>query len=129
MATLADVRSIVMDLPEVEERSTRGVTEWRVRDKPVVWERLLRKVDLAALGTDPPTGTIVGVRVPDVGAQKALVASGPDTVFITPHFEGWPGVLVDLDDCPVDELRELIVEAWLVQAPKRLSARWLETGP
>jgi hypothetical protein len=127
MATLADVRSIVTNLPEVEERSTRGISEWRVRDKPVVWERPLRNVDLEALGPGAPTGMIVGVRVPDVGAQKALVASGPDAVFITPHFEGWPGVLVDLDHCPVDDLRELIVEAWLVQAPKRLSRQWLDT--
>jgi hypothetical protein len=128
VATLDDVRSIAMGLPEVEERSTRGITEWRVRDKLVVWERPLRKVDLVALGDDAPNGTIVGVRVPDIGAQQALVASGPDAVFITPHFEGWPGVLVELEACPVDELRELIVEAWLVQAPKRLADEWLQSG-
>jgi hypothetical protein len=129
VGSLADVRSIVMDLPEVEERTSRGLSEWRVHDKLVVWERPLRKVDVAALGDRAPTGTIVGVRIPDVGAQQALVHSCAAGVFVTPHFEGWPGVLVELEACPVDELRELIVEAWLVQAPKRLAEQWLDANP
>jgi hypothetical protein len=128
VATLDDVRSIAMGLPEVEQRSARGSTEWRVRDKLVVWERPLRKVDLAALGDDAPNGAIVGVRVPDIGAQQALVRSGAQGVFITPHFANWPGVLVELEACPIDELRELIVEAWLVQAPKRLADDWLASN-
>jgi hypothetical protein len=126
MATTDDVRDIALALPGVTERSGRGLSEWRVGDKLVVWERPLRKVDLKALGDDAPDGTIIGVRVPDVGAQQALVASGPDAVFITPHFEGWPGVLVHLERIDLEDLRELIVEAWLVQAPKRLTREWLD---
>lgn len=126
MATTEDVRDIALALPGVSERSGRGLSEWRVGDKLVVWERPLRKVDVEALGDDAPDGTIIGMRVPDVGAQQALVASGPDAVFITPHFEGWPGVLVHLERIDLDDLRELIVEAWLVQAPKRMAREWLD---
>lgn len=126
MATTEDVRDIALALPGVSERSGRGLSEWRVGDKLVVWERPLRKVDVEALGDDAPDGTIIGMRVPDVGAQQALVASGPDAVFITPHFEGWPGVLVHLERIDRDDLRELIVEAWLVQAPKRMAKEWLD---
>jgi hypothetical protein len=128
LATLDDVRSIAIELPGVEERSERGLSEWRVHDKLVAWQRPLRKADIAALGDDAPKGTILGVRVPDVGAQQALVRSDAPGVFITPHFENWPGVLVELEACPAEELRELIVEAWLVQAPKRIADDWLASN-
>lgn len=126
MATTDDVRDVALALPGVTERSGRGLSEWRVGDKLVVWERPLRKADFEALGDDAPDGTIIGLRVPDLGAQQALVASGPDAVFITPHFGGWPGVLVHLERIGLDDLRELIVEAWLVQAPKRMAREWLD---
>lgn len=125
MPTLDDVRRIALALPEVEERPSHR--DWRVRNKPVVWERPLRQADYQALGDDAPQGTIIGIRVPEVADQQALVQSGPEAVFITPHFEGWPAVLVELDRISVEELTELIVDAWLTQAPRRLSKPWLET--
>lgn len=125
MATLGGVRLIALDLPEVEESASKGIAEWRVRGKLVVWERPLRKADREALGDEAPDGVVVCARVADAGIQEMLTASDPEIYFITPHFEGWPGVLVRLDVISVAELRELIVEAWLIQAPKRLSSAWL----
>lgn len=125
MATLDDVRRIALGLPEVEERP--GGRDWQVRKKSFVWERPLRKADYQALGDSAPGGTIIGVRVPDIADQQALVQTGPEAVFITPHFEGWPGVLVELDRITVDDLTELIVDAWMVQAPRRLAREWLAT--
>jgi hypothetical protein len=124
MATWEDLRAIAGRLPELEEQA--GRMELRVRGKPVAWDRPLRKVDLQALGDAAPKGTIIGIRTPDVGEQQALLQSGPDAVFITPHFEGYPAVLVELDRIPVDELEELVTEAWLAQAPKRLTKAWLD---
>lgn len=49
--------------------------------------------------------------------------------FTTPHFNGYPAILVRLDDIAVPELEELLVEAWLAQAPKRLSAQYLGVPP
>lgn len=46
-------------------------------------------------------------------------------VFTTPHFDGYPSVLVDLDRASVELLDELLEEAWLAQAPKRLAAAYL----
>jgi hypothetical protein len=63
--------------------------------------------------------------VPDVGAKEALLSDAPDVYFTTPHFNGYPAVLVRLDVIPVPELEELLVEAWLAQAPKRLAAAYL----
>lgn len=121
MATWTDVRRIMGELPEVEERAGRLV-EWRVRNKLIAWERPLRRADLDALDIDPPDEPILGVRVPDVGAQQALIADDPDVYFITPHFAGYPAVLVWLSRIDPDELREVLVEGWIEQAPKRLVA-------
>jgi hypothetical protein len=124
MATWDDVRRIATALPEVVERDSRGTVEWRVRDKNFVWERPLRKTDLAALGDAAPDGAIIGVRVPDLGAKEALLASDPGVYFTTPHFDGYPAVLVRLDVITPAELAEIIGEAWLCRAPKRVAKEW-----
>jgi hypothetical protein len=95
-----------------------------VRDKGFVWERPLRAADLEALGERAPTGPILGARVEHLGAKEALVADRPDVYLTTPHFDGYPAVLVVLDRIEPAELRELIVEAWLARAPKRLADRY-----
>ncbi len=120
MATWDDVASLVGELPLGEERSPR---EWRVGKKLIAWERPLRKSDheaLSARGIEPPQGDILGVRVSDEGVKFALIADEPQVYFTTPHFDGYPAVLVRLAEIDESELRELIVEAWLTQAPKRL---------
>ena len=118
-----------MALPEVSERASRdGVPEWRVRDVLFVWERPLRRKDLEELGEAAPEGVVLGARVPDEGAKEALLAAGPDVYFTTSHFDGYPAVLVRLDAIDRRELEELIVEAWLARAPKRLVASYLDEG-
>ncbi len=97
---------------------------WRVRDKGFVWERPLRAADLRALGEGAPTGPILGARVEHLGAKEALIADRPDVYFTTPHFDGYPAVLVVLAEIELKELRELIVEAWLARAPKRLAGQY-----
>jgi hypothetical protein len=125
MATWDDVASIVGELQLTDEPSPH---EWRVGKKLIVWERPLRKSDreaLAALGIEPPEGDILGARVADEGVKFALIADEPDVYFTTPHFDGYPAVLVKLAEIDELGLRELIVEAWLTQAPKRLVQEFL----
>lgn len=121
MANWEDVRRIALGLPETEESESRGLPQWKVRGKGFVWERPLRKGDYEALRGDAPDGPILGVRTPDVMVKEALVSDDPAVYFTTPHFDGWPAVLVRLEEILVDELEELIVEAWITQAPKRLA--------
>lgn len=126
MATWDDVASVVGELPLIEERSPN---EWRVGKKLIAWERPLRSSDhqaLTALGIEPPQGDILGVRVADEGVKFALIADEPAVYFTTPHFDGYPAVLVRLAAIDERGLRELIVEAWLKQAPKRLVQEFLE---
>ena len=126
MATWDDVRRIVATLPETrEEQRGSGQLSWRVRDKSLAWERPLGKSDLAALGDAAPEGDILGVRVPDLGVKEALVADNDGAIFTIPHFDGYPAVLVLLDKVHLDELEELIVEAWLCRAPAKLTKAYL----
>jgi len=99
-----------------------------VRDKAFVWERPLRPADLRALGDDAPRGPILGARVEHVMAKEALLADDPDVFFTTPHFNGYPAILVRLDRIAVEDLREVIVEAWLARAPKRLAQEYVDTS-
>ncbi len=124
MATWEDVRRIALALPETTERDG-DTASWRVKDKPIAWERPLRKGDLAALGDAAPDGPILAARVPDLGAKEALIADDPDVYFTTPHFNGYPAILVQLERIAEPELEELLVEAWLAQAPKRLANQFL----
>jgi hypothetical protein len=126
MATWDDVASVVGELQLTEERSPH---EWRVGKKLIAWERPLRKSDydaLTAVGVEPPQGDILGVRVADEGVKFALIADEPELYFTTPHFDGYPAVLVKLAAIDERGLRELIVEAWLTQAPKRLVQEFLD---
>jgi hypothetical protein len=123
VATWDDVGRIVGELPETAEATPRN---WRVRKKLIAWERPLRKADLAALGADAPDGDILGARVADEGVKFALVADDPGVYFTTPHFDGYPAVLVRLEEIGVPELGELITEAWLAQAPKTLAREFLK---
>jgi hypothetical protein len=128
VASWDDVRRIALALPETAERSSRDLASWQVRDKLFVWERPLRPADLRALGDKAPTGPILGARVEHLVAKEALLSDDPDVFFTTPHFDGYPAVLVRLDRITVEDLTEVIVEAWLARAPKRLARQYLDSS-
>jgi hypothetical protein len=128
MATFEDVRRIALSLPQTDEvPSARGRAFWEVKGKSFVWERPLRGTDLEALGDSAPDGPILGARVEHVGAKEALLADDPGVYFTTPHFDGYPAILVNLEAIELDELREVIIEAWLVRAPKKLADEFIRT--
>lgn len=124
VATWDDVRHIAMALPGTVERPG-DAPQWRVGDKLFAWDRPLRRADLEALGDTAPVGPVLAARVPDLGAKDALLADDPRVYFTTPHFTGYPAILARLDLISVAELKELLVEAWLARAPKRLAAEYV----
>ena len=124
MASWDDVARICLALPETTEATSYGSRAWRVREKTFVWERPLRKKDLAELGDAAPTGPVLGAYVPDEGAKKALIVEEPDVYFTTSHFDGFPAVLCRLDDLDASSLTELAGEAWACRAPRRLAAEY-----
>jgi hypothetical protein len=125
MAGWDDVQRIAMALPGAEERLSRGLRQWQVKKKLFVWERPLRKSDLEALGDDAPDGPILGARVEHLMAKEALLADSSGVFFTTPHFDGYPAILVRLDQIGIEDLMETIVEAWLARAPARVAKAYL----
>jgi hypothetical protein len=125
VATWNDVARIVGELALTSEQSPR---DWRVGKKLLAWERPLRPADREALVAQrfqPPEGDILGVRVADEGVKFALISDDPAVYFTTPHFEGYAAVLVKLAEIDVGGLEELITEAWLARAPRKLVQEFL----
>jgi hypothetical protein len=129
VASWDDVRRLALALPGTAEAPSHdGLPAWRVKDKLFVWERPLRRSDLEALGDRAPDGPILGVRVEHLVAKEALLADDPGVFFTMPHFDGYPAVLARLDRIATADLEELVTEAWLAPAPKRLVTRYMEAS-
>lgn len=123
MATWDDVGRVASVLPDTEEHRTR---EWAVHGRNFVWERPLRRRDLDELGDLAPDAAPLAFYVADEGEKLALVGDEPSAFFTTAHFAGYPIVLARLDRVAVPELEELVEDAWLARAPKRLAQSFLE---
>ena len=108
-----DIRQIALSLPEAEEEPGERPA-FRVRGKLFAWRSRDRD------------GATLALRV-DRDEKQLMLESRPDLYFQTPHYEGYPGVLVHLDAIDLDELRERIEDAWLIQAPKLLAKEYLGT--
>ena len=126
MADWTDVSQIALALPETSERLRRELRQWWVGEKMFVWERPLRRREVEELGNQAPDGPILGARVEHVWAKEVLLADDPRVFFATSHFEGYPAVLVRLDRISAGGLEEVVTEAWLVRAPKRVANAFLE---
>jgi len=123
VATWEDVRRLVAALPDTNEHASYGGSpSWRVHRKAFVWSRPLGPADHRALAEAAPDERepLLGIRVADEGVKVALIADAPDVFLTTPHFDGYPVVLARLERIPVDELAELVEDAWRLRAPKRL---------
>ena len=120
MANWTDVSRLTKTLPGLTRTGRR---EWRVRGKLVAWERPLRRADHEALGADAPSGPILAFYAP-LDIKEVLLAARPEVYFTTPHFDGWPAILVRLPAIPVRELRERLRRSWLARAPKKLVAEF-----
>lgn len=106
-------------MPGVAETTSHGSAAWKVDKNLFVWERPLRKSDIAALGDAAPKGPVLGARTADLEMKEAILRSDPRVFFTIPHFDGYSAVLVRLDEISAKALKELIVESWLARAPER----------
>jgi len=125
MATWDDVSRLALELPETVELTDTNGLKWEVHKKHFAWERPLRKRDLEELGGSAPDGPILGVRVADLDEKQGLIGSNPDVFFTIPHFANYPAALVLIEKISLEQLHEVLTDAWLCRAPKRLAAAYL----
>ena len=106
MADWDTVRRIALALPEAEDVS-EGRYAFRIRGKLFAWQ------------SRPRDGSALAVRV-DRDEKHFILSSNPDVYFETPHYRGYPGVLIRLEQIDEEELAARLEDAWAIQAPKRL---------
>ena len=125
---MADLDALALSLPQVtKELSEDGRPSYLVHGKRFCLQRGRRPDAL-----DPETGErlddVLMFRVPDLGVKELMLADERGPYFTTPHFNGYPAVLVripDLARLDREELYDLVAEAWLTRAQKRVAKAWL----
>ena len=151
MATLADLDEVALSLPQTtRELSPDGRPSYLVHSKLCCRHRNRRKDAVDALEeatqlepVEPYMWNNLGMayehldrleevlmfRVPDLDVKELLLADARGIYFTTPHFDGYAAVLVripQLARLDRDELHDLVAEAWLTRAQKRVAKAWLE---
>jgi hypothetical protein len=128
MATMADLDALALALPETEkEVSEDGRPAYLAHGKMFCFHRSRRSDAI-----DPATGErlddVLMFRVDGQEAKELVLADPRGIFFTTPHFNGYPAVLIripDLAHLNRDELRDVVVDAWLTRAHKRVAKAWL----
>jgi hypothetical protein len=127
MATMDDLDRLALELPETTKAVEDGRPSYLVHGK---WFCFHRKPRNDAV--DPETGErledVLVFRVEDAGAKELQLRDARGLFFTTPHWNGFPAVLMrirDLGGLDVEQLREVVEDAWLTKAQKRVAKKWL----
>jgi hypothetical protein len=128
MTTMADLDELALAMPATtKEVSEDGRPAYLAHGKLFCFHRNQRRD-----AVDPDTGErlddVLMFRVADLDVKEMLLADARGLYFTTPHFKGYPAVLLripDLAQLDRDELQDLVVEAWLTRAQKRVAKAWL----
>jgi hypothetical protein len=117
MADQGDVRRLALALPSATE--SPDAFGFEVAGKAFVW---LWRERVHPKKTKVPNPEVVVLPVADLGEKEALIASVPG-VFTEPHYNGYKAVLVRLPEVALEDLAELVTDAWRAIAPPALHAR------
>jgi hypothetical protein len=121
MATLKDVDAIALSLPGVtKELGNDGRPTYAVNGKTICFHRTWRK--------DAPFEDVFVFRTDGLESKELLLADPRGIFFTTPHWKGYPAVLIhipDLKQLKKSEVRDAVVEAWLTRAPTKIAKQWL----
>ena len=124
---MADLDKLALALPQTTKEVYEGRPAYRVHGKLYCCQRGRRPDAI-----DPDTGErmedVLMFRVADQDVKELLLADDRGLYFTTQHFDGYPAVLIripQLERLDRDELADLVAEAWLTRAQKRVAKAWL----
>jgi hypothetical protein len=128
MATMADLDELALALPQTtRELADDGRPAYLVHGKVFCFHRNRRR-DAVDPGTGERLDDVLMFRVADLDVKELVLADAGSPFFTTPHFDGYPAVLLRipaLASLSRDELREVVIDAWLTRAQKRVAKAWL----
>ena len=129
MATMADMDRLALALPHTaKEVSDEGRPSYSIHGKLFCCHRGRRR-DAIDSQSGERLDDVLMFRVADQGVKELLLADARDVFFTTPHFDGYAAVLLripNLARLDQEELGDLVIEAWLTRAQKRVAKGWLE---
>ena len=127
-ARVGDVHEMAMRMPYVTVwYGSRGNPIYQVGGKSFVFFRTARP-DAVDPGTGERYADVIMFWVPSESDKQALVQDPASPFFTTSHFDGHPSVLVRasrIGELTVQELTEVVQDAWLSRASPRRAAAWL----
>ncbi|WP_433277107.1 MmcQ/YjbR family DNA-binding protein [Pseudonocardia xinjiangensis] len=106
MPSWDDVVAIASGLPEVEQSTSYGTPALKVKGK-----------GFARLRVEAEGGLVLMCQIDE---KEALLASGDPAFYTTAHYDGYGAILVDLEKVSLQQLAELVEDAWRERAPVRL---------
>ena len=128
MATMADLNALAMAMPQTtKEVSEDGRPSYLVHGKMYCFHRS-RRPDAVDPASGERMADVLMFRVADLDVKELILSDDRGVYFTTPHFNGYPAVLVripNLERLDREELRELVAEAWLTRAQKRVAKAWV----
>ena len=125
---MADLDELALAMPQTtKEVSDDGRPSYHVHGKMYCFHRG-RRPDAVDAETGERLADVLMFRVADLDEKELVLADERGIFFTTPHFKGYPAVLLripDLARIERDELRDLVAGAWLSRAQKRVAKAWL----
>jgi hypothetical protein len=126
---MTDLDELALALPQTtKEFSDDARPSYLVQSKLFCCHRGRRR-DAIDAKTGERLDDVLMFRVADLGVKELMLADERGIFFTTPHFDGYPAVLMripDLGRLERDELEDVVVEAWLTRAQKRIAKAWLD---
>jgi hypothetical protein len=128
VATMADLDKLALSMPQAtKDVSDDGRPSYHVHGKMFCFHRS-RRPDAVDPGTGERMDDVLMFRVADLDVKELFLSDERGLFFTTPHFNGYPAVLLripDLKKIDREELSDLVAEAWLTRAQKRVAKAWL----
>ena len=128
MATMQDLDALALAMPQATKAvSDDGRPSYSVHGKYFCFHRS-RRPDAVDAKTGERLDDVLVFRVENVHVKELVLGDDRGIFFTTPHWDGYPAVLVrikDLRRLKRAELRDLVIDAWLTRAQKRVARAWL----